>query len=86
MAAEEHLGPQFFHGSPADLEPGQMLTPRTGHVYFAGNKQEPASGNYGGNVYQVEPTGSYEPDPALAHIPELESLRSQHPVKVIKKV
>ena len=27
MAAEEHLGPQFYHGTSAQLQPGDEITP-----------------------------------------------------------
>ena len=80
---------QFFHGSSQVLEEGQVLDPKerpSRHFYFAGNMTEPTSGNYGGHLYEVEPTGPYEADPALAHIPELESLRTRHPVMIKKRV
>jgi hypothetical protein len=91
---------QFFHGSPHLFEPGQILDPQehphkakwgdldpsryTYHFYFAGTKEEPI--NYGRYLYQVEPLGEYEPDPALAHIPELRSFRTKHPVRVVRHV
>jgi hypothetical protein len=87
--SQEALNPrQFFHGSTHVFEEGQILDPqgrRDPHVYFAGNKTEPTSGNYGSHLYEVQPLGEYEPDPALAHIPELESLRTKHPVRVVKR-
>jgi hypothetical protein len=91
MAASDHLGQQFFHGSSYVFEPGQVLDPRSSphrseHFYFAGNRTEPTSGNYGEHLYQVEPLGPHEPDPALKGLPELESRRTQHPVRVVQKL
>jgi rifampin ADP-ribosylating transferase len=69
----------FFHGTKADLRPGDLLTAGfrsnyrpeivMNHVYFtalvdgAGLAAELAAGTGAPRVYQVEPTGPYEDDP-----------------------
>jgi rifampin ADP-ribosylating transferase len=69
----------FFHGTRADLRPGDLLTagfrsnyrPEVvmNHVYFtalvdgAGLAAELAAGTGSPRVYRVEPTGPYEDDP-----------------------
>lgn len=72
---------QFFHGTKADLKPGDMLAPGYGsnyghrkkanHVYFSATMDaatwgaELAVGEGRGRIYIVEPTGTYEDDPNL---------------------
>ena len=69
----------FFHGSKADLAPGELLTagfrsnyrPEVvmNHIYFtalpegAGLAAELAPGDAAPRVYLVEPTGPFEDDP-----------------------
>lgn len=69
----------FFHGTKADLRPGDLLTAgfrsnyrpevTMNHVYFtalvggAGLAAELAAGEAEPRVYEVEPTGPYEDDP-----------------------
>ncbi len=69
----------FFHGTKADLRPGDLLTPGfrsnyrpeivMNHVYFtalmpgAGLAAELAAGDAEPRVYRVEPTGPFEDDP-----------------------
>lgn len=69
----------FFHGTKADLQPGDLLTagftsnyrPEVvmNHIYFtalhdgAGLAAELAAGNGEPRVYEVEPTGAFEDDP-----------------------
>ncbi|GIG34948.1 NAD(+)--rifampin ADP-ribosyltransferase [Cellulomonas pakistanensis] len=69
----------FFHGTRADLRPGDLLTAgfrsnyrpevTMNHVYFtarvdgAGLAAELAAGDAEPRVYEVEPTGPYEDDP-----------------------
>ena len=69
----------FFHGTKADLRPGDLLTagyrsnyrPEVvmNHIYFtalhdgAGLAAELAAGDGVPRVYQVEPTGEFENDP-----------------------
>jgi hypothetical protein len=71
----------FFHGTRADLQPGDVLAPgrtsndggrRTAnHVYFTATLDaarwgaELAVGEGTGRIYRVEPTGSFEDDPNL---------------------
>ena len=80
MAVTPALDPgPFFHGTKADLQPGDLL--RAGfrsnyrpevvmnHIYFtavpdgAGLAAELAAGEGTPRVYEVEPTGSFENDP-----------------------
>ena len=69
----------FFHGTKADLQPGDLLTagfrsnyrPEVvmNHIYFtalhdgAGLAAELAAGDGEPRVYEVEPTGAFEDDP-----------------------
>ncbi|MCH6230327.1 NAD(+)--rifampin ADP-ribosyltransferase [Microbacterium sp. CFH 31415] len=69
----------FFHGTKADLEVGDLLTPGyrsnyrpevvMNHIYFtalpdgAGLAAELAPGDAAPRVYIVEPTGEFENDP-----------------------
>ena len=69
----------FFHGTKADLQPGDLLTAGfrsnyrpeivMNHVYFtalrdgAGLAAELAAGDGEPRVYLVEPTGAFENDP-----------------------
>ncbi|TCL71732.1 MULTISPECIES: NAD(+)--rifampin ADP-ribosyltransferase [unclassified Curtobacterium] len=78
MKQAQDDGP-FFHGTKADLEPGDLLTagfrsnyrPEVvmNHVYFtavsdgAGLAAELAAGDAEPRVYEVAPTGPYEDDP-----------------------
>jgi rifampin ADP-ribosylating transferase len=69
----------FFHGTKADLQPGELLTagfrsnyrPEVvmNHIYFtalrdgAGLAAELAAGDGAPRVYAVQPTGAFEDDP-----------------------
>ena len=69
----------FYHGTKADLQVGDLLTPGfrsnyrpevvMNHIYFtalrdgAGLAAELAAGDGAPRVYAVEPTGSFENDP-----------------------
>ena len=69
----------FFHGTKADVQPGDLLTagfrsnyrPEVvmNHIYFtalhdgAGLAAELAAGHGEPRVYEVEPTGDFEDDP-----------------------
>lgn len=107
MTAEDHLSPaQFFHGTSADLSPGDMIS--TGHPanYEGGPAEPPGSWTdshvfmttdaegaqrharnaafvKGGmpHVYQVEPTGSYEPHP-YDHPLRVYNYQSRSPLRV----
>ena len=80
MSSPEPLDPgPFFHGTKADLRPGDLLTagyrsnyrPEVvmNHIYFtalrdgAGLAAELAAGDAAPRVYLVEPTGAFENDP-----------------------
>jgi rifampin ADP-ribosylating transferase len=76
----EDAGP-FFHGTKADLAPGDLLAPGYGSNYGEGKKAnflyltatldaatwgaELAAGDAPGRIYRVEPTGPIEDDPNL---------------------
>lgn len=78
MADALDSGP-FFHGTKAQLSPGDLLSARfnsnyrpevvMNHIYFtalpdgAGLAAEVAALNSIPHVYEVEPTGKYENDP-----------------------
>jgi rifampin ADP-ribosylating transferase len=69
----------FYHGTKADLNPGDLLEPGFGSnygerkkanfIYFTATMDaaiwgaELAVGNKLGRIYQVEPTGTFENDP-----------------------
>lgn len=73
--------PTFYHGTKADLKPGDLIMPgytsnfgrkkRANHVYFSATMNaaiwgaELSSGDGTGRVYTVEPMGPYEDDPNL---------------------
>jgi hypothetical protein len=75
------VGPrQFYHGTRADLKPGDLLQPgylsnytkrRSPWIYFsetlaaAAWGAELAKGDGPGRIYQVEPTGPFVDDPNL---------------------
>lgn len=71
----------FFHGTKADLRPGDLLAPGYGSNFGPGRKAnfvyltatldaatwgaELAAGEGPGRIYRVEPTGPFEDDPNL---------------------
>lgn len=71
----------FYHGTKADLKPGDLLEPgyssnygeqrRANYVYLTATLDaavwgaELAAGDEPGRIYRVEPTGSFEDDPNL---------------------
>jgi rifampin ADP-ribosylating transferase len=73
----------FYHGTKADLQPGDLLTAggvsnykidfKMNHIYFtasvngAGLAAELAKGDNRGRVYIVEPTGPFENDPNVTN-------------------
>lgn len=72
--------PRFYHGTRADLRPGDLIEPgyasnyterRSPWVYFSETLNaatwgaELAKGEGPGRIYQVEPTGSFMDDPNL---------------------
>lgn len=80
----KRLGPDdgpFFHGTRADLQPGDLLAPGRGSNFGAGRTAsfiyltatldaatwgaELARGEGPGRIYRVEPTGPFEDDPNL---------------------
>jgi rifampin ADP-ribosylating transferase len=73
-------GTIFYHGTKADLEVGDLITPGFGsnfverglkHIYFTATLEaatwgaELARGEGRGRIYVVEPTGEFEDDPNL---------------------
>ncbi|MGV3636271.1 MAG: NAD(+)--rifampin ADP-ribosyltransferase [Flavobacteriales bacterium] len=73
--------PTFYHGTKAELRPGDLLGPgyrsnygqrkQANHVYFSATLDaaiwgaELAVGEGRGRIYIVEPTGPFEDDPNL---------------------
>ena len=70
----------FYHGTKADLKPGDLLAPGFGsnfaeralkHIYFSATLEaatwgaELAQGDAPGQISIVEPTGKFEDDPNL---------------------
>jgi hypothetical protein len=73
--------PTYYHGTKADLKPGDLIAPgfksnygsgkKAVYVYFSATLEaatwgaELAVGDKPGRIYIVEPTGSFEDDPNL---------------------
>jgi hypothetical protein len=73
--------PRYYHGTRADLKPGDLIGPghasnygrrrKANHVYFSATLEaaawgaELAQGEGRGRIYLVEPTGPFEDDPNL---------------------
>ncbi len=71
----------FYHGTKADLKPGDLITPgfnsnygkrkKAAYIYFSATLDaaiwgaELAVGEGKGRIYIVEPTGNFEDDPNL---------------------
>ena len=79
-AADVPAGQIFYHGTKADLKPGDLLAPgfssnfverELKHIYFSATLEaatwgaELARGEGRGRIYIVEPTGAFEDDPNL---------------------
>jgi hypothetical protein len=92
--AAQHPGPHY-HGTKADLEPGDLIRPGTHpptwpdesdeprqHVYFS-PRLNYVTENYGPNVYEVEPTGDYTHD---AEYNNRRMFKSVHPLRVVRQV
>lgn len=78
----DDVGP-FFHGTKADLRPGDLLTPgwhsnygsgrESKHIYLTATREgaplaaELARGQGPGRVYRVEPLGAIEDDPNVTN-------------------
>lgn len=81
MSTDELSSQQFFHGTKADLKPGDLIEPgfnsnygkrkRARYVYLTATLDaavwgaELALGEGSGRIYLVEPTGPIEDDPNL---------------------
>lgn len=82
MTASDDLTSQrFYHGTKADLQPGDLITPgyssnygkrkQAAYVYLTATLDaaiwgaELAVGEAPGRIYSVEPTGPFEDDPNL---------------------
>jgi len=78
---EDHDAERYYHGTRADLEPGDLIAPgnrsnygtrkKANHVYLSATLDaavwgaELAVGEGRGRIYTVEPTGPIEDDPNL---------------------
>jgi hypothetical protein len=82
MTAGGDAGGRFYHGTKANLKPGDLIEPgytsnyserKAGYVYLTGTLDaatwgaELAFGDGPGRIYIVEPTGSIEDDPNLTN-------------------
>jgi hypothetical protein len=81
MPSEAKNGGRFFHGTKADVQPGDLLRPgyssnfgerkQANYIYMTGTLDaatwgaELAVGEGAGRIYRVEPTGPFEDDPNL---------------------
>ncbi|WP_339794817.1 NAD(+)--rifampin ADP-ribosyltransferase [uncultured Imperialibacter sp.] len=75
--------PPYYHGTKANLKPGDLIAPgfksnygtgkKAAYVYFSATLEaaiwgaELAVGEEPGRIYIVEPTGSFEDDPNLTN-------------------
>jgi len=96
MAASDHLSRRQFHGTSAELSPGDLIEPNKyppsydpwgdgkprDHTYLSPRRQY-VTENYGPNVYHVEPTGPVSHDPEYSN---KAMLRSKDPLRVVRKV
>ncbi len=79
-ATDEVISGPFYHGTKADLKPGDLITPGYRSNYGNGERKsvwvymsatlspwgaELALGDGPGRIYIVEPTGPFEDDPDL---------------------
>jgi rifampin ADP-ribosylating transferase len=79
-ATDVPAGTLFYHGTKADLNVGDLISPGFGsnfveralkHIYFTATLEaatwgaELAKGDGRGRIYIVEPTGPFEDDPNL---------------------
>jgi len=99
MAASDHLNKAQFHGTKAELSPGDLIEPnkypKSYQPYGEDSDPEPrkhtyltsrqayVTEHYGPNVYHVEPTGPVSHDPEYKH---KAMLRSEHPLRVVRQV
>jgi hypothetical protein len=51
----EDFAKGLFHGTEADLNPGDLVEPRTDNIAWASTNRDVAS-SYGSKVYEVEPS------------------------------
>lgn len=79
----DHIEGPFYHGTKADVGPGDLLVPGYGsnfeddrvsnNIYFSATLDaavwgaELAKGEGAGRIYIVEPTGPFEDDPNLTN-------------------
>ena len=69
MAAEEHLGPQFYHGTNWEHQPGDRLLPGNEHDSRRGDvasvlwttTRPHYAAKWGDNVYEVKHEGLVQP-------------------------
>jgi rifampin ADP-ribosylating transferase len=80
-ATHDPASAEFYHGTKANLKPGDLISPgfnsnygqqkKARYIYFTATMDaatwgaELALGEGRGRIYIVEPTGSYEDDPNL---------------------
>lgn len=96
MSALDNLNPQqFYHGTAAELKPGEMVTPGHESDWYQRSSSVFATDDlsiartYAGyaadasgrdpHVYAVEPTGTMHKDPGGGQ----GAVRSKHPLKVL---
>lgn len=87
MAASDHLsGPQFYHATNHEFEPGKTLTPegaRSSHVYYSDNLG--IASRHGTNVYRVTPE-TPDKDRRRAFTPYADELMTRSSLRVEGKL
>jgi hypothetical protein len=100
MTASDHLSPgQFFHGTHAELNSGDLIEPgkhpksyqpykdapdlQSRDHVYFSNRRQYLAEYYGPNLYQVEPTGPHTRDPEYS---DRRMRRSKDPLRVVRKV
>ena len=86
----EDWGGTLYHGTAADLQPGDQINTNYGYAHATTNQFVAAS--YGrlragnkGHVYEVEPTGAVEQD-FVSGLGANSTYRSQHHFRVVRKL
>lgn len=97
MAAQDHLGPQFYHSTTAQLSPGSMLTPgrpghavsSSSHVYMGTSPDRVRSfGIAAATRDNADNYRTYQVQPTgpVEPDPDSNGVRSKHPARVVGMV
>ena len=85
----DHSGKTFYHGTSADLKPGDHVNTNYGWAHATTSKVVAAAYarlRGGGHVYEVEPEGPVERDTHVSGIGATSSYRTRHGFRVIRQL